>query len=600
MAVNRYDSPAQAKFMNTYVPIPFEQLYTLGKQAKEDVDKAMNALSTTLDKWSEFRSPSEVDTKAWYDETLGKAKPIVNEFATNLDKLKSPEGKAQIYSLINNVDRAKLSTLMQSKEGLLTRQKVNQQLMLNGKYNPLWHDVDFGNYDTLKSGIYNDIAPLAYSSIKELTDPYVNNIKDSFIGRKGGFLVSGVTGDQIKGIFDANRSGILSTPQAQKHMQVYMQQNPDATADEAAEWFMQKAYTDNQKYIRDNVQADPYGLLNAKLAATRSSKESASVGQSRPMELYGNLAIKRDAKWNEIADKMMKDGEISPHDSAEMVLSKISSRLYGEALSNPNKAKELMLSQSIKLPTSELKYILNPSDPEAADVNFKTKGSPKNSNTIALQDFSYAVPMTKDGIPVAEISKEFILNNSTDIMKQFKGWLGSPIDKETRTQKLNDLADAYSGIVSNIVRSLNVGYMKPNERMQDYGIISNSGITQMPLATGKVFVSESQLDEILESNKSNFGSLSKRDIENILFKEGIAGKHIIGKKLKERPLIDDEEADEDYYEINIGLPILEEPAAIKAFDDAWAAKIFGGSASFKAEPMHKAVAFDNRRTNSNI
>ena len=39
--VNRYDNPAQAEFINTYVPIPFEQLYTLGKQAKENVDQAL-------------------------------------------------------------------------------------------------------------------------------------------------------------------------------------------------------------------------------------------------------------------------------------------------------------------------------------------------------------------------------------------------------------------------------------------------------------------------------------------------------------------------------------------------------------------------------
>lgn len=260
MAVNRYDNPAQAKFMNTYVPIPFEQLYTLGKQAKADVDKAMTDLSSTLDKWSDFRSPSAIDTQNWYNETLGKAKPIVDKLASNLDLLKSPEGKAQIYSLINNVDRAKLSTLMQSREGLLTRQKVNQQLMLNGKYNPLWHDVDFGNYNTLESGIYNDVAPLAYSSIKDMTDQYVNNLKDSYIGRKDGFIYSGVTGEQIKGILDANRSGILSTPQAQKHMQVYMQQNPGATQEEAAEWLMQKAYTDNQEYVRQNINVDPYAM----------------------------------------------------------------------------------------------------------------------------------------------------------------------------------------------------------------------------------------------------------------------------------------------------------------------------------------------------
>ena len=41
MAINRYDTPAQAEFINTYVPIPFEQLYTLGRDAKAEVDKAI-------------------------------------------------------------------------------------------------------------------------------------------------------------------------------------------------------------------------------------------------------------------------------------------------------------------------------------------------------------------------------------------------------------------------------------------------------------------------------------------------------------------------------------------------------------------------------
>lgn len=61
--VNRYDNPAQAEFINTYVPIPFEQLYTLGKQAKENVDQALKDYSTALDKWAEFQSPSAADTK---------------------------------------------------------------------------------------------------------------------------------------------------------------------------------------------------------------------------------------------------------------------------------------------------------------------------------------------------------------------------------------------------------------------------------------------------------------------------------------------------------------------------------------------------------
>jgi hypothetical protein len=37
---NYYDQPAQASFMNTYVPIPFDELYRLGASAKADVEKA--------------------------------------------------------------------------------------------------------------------------------------------------------------------------------------------------------------------------------------------------------------------------------------------------------------------------------------------------------------------------------------------------------------------------------------------------------------------------------------------------------------------------------------------------------------------------------
>lgn len=57
---------------------------------------------------------------------MGKAKPIIDKLAQNIDSLKTPEGRAQINSLINNVDRYKLATLKQSREGMLQRMEMNQ------------------------------------------------------------------------------------------------------------------------------------------------------------------------------------------------------------------------------------------------------------------------------------------------------------------------------------------------------------------------------------------------------------------------------------------------------------------------------------------
>ena len=94
--VNRYDNPAQAEFINTYVPIPFEQLLSLGKQAKENVDQALKDYSTALDKWAEFQSPSAADTKAYYDETYGRALPVAEELSKNLDMIKTAEGISKI------------------------------------------------------------------------------------------------------------------------------------------------------------------------------------------------------------------------------------------------------------------------------------------------------------------------------------------------------------------------------------------------------------------------------------------------------------------------------------------------------------------------
>lgn len=269
MAINRYDTPAEARFINTYAPLPFEQLYTLGKEAKASVDTALAETDAALAKWSEFQSPSAVDTNTWYNETIGRANPIINEMAANPDLIKSAEGRARLQSAIRNVDRAKLSTLLQSRENLVSRQKMNQELMARGMYNPEWHNVDFLNYDTTKAGTFNDVSPLAYKSIQDLTEPYYKGIQDSFLQTKGGYDYTGVTPEMIANIADTNFSGIVNTPEAQKHMELYRKQT-GADEEQAKAWLKERVVQDNLKYARINREANKFALQNN--AAVRSSK----------------------------------------------------------------------------------------------------------------------------------------------------------------------------------------------------------------------------------------------------------------------------------------------------------------------------------------
>lgn len=275
METNLYDQPAQARFLNTYVPINFGELYRIGAAQKEVVDQAQRELSGNLQKWSEFQSPSAVDTQKYYDLTINKLAPTIQELSSNPDLIKTAAGRSQLQSMINSVDYRSLSNLRQSRDAMLSRQKANQELMMKGLFNPMWHDVDFQNYDTLGSNqIFNDVSPLAYKSEVDLVEPFVNNLKDSFITSRNGYEWYGVTPEQTRQQVDSNLSSILNTPYAQKHIQVLQQQG--LTPQQALETFTSNVYRAAEEQARVNRKEDSAYWERQKLAA-KADKDAGGI-----------------------------------------------------------------------------------------------------------------------------------------------------------------------------------------------------------------------------------------------------------------------------------------------------------------------------------
>lgn len=261
MATNRFDKPIESEYISQYTPIPFEQLYAIGKANNERVDKAYQDLGNQFTKWSEFRSPSAVDTKRWYDLTVGAGQDVVNKLAANPDLIKTAEGRSLIQSFINTRPYNELSQLQQSREGLLQRQKVNQQLMLSGKYNPLWHEVDFTNYNTLDSGVFNDVAPLAYKSEVDLVKPYVDNLKAGYIRSDGSYDYSGVSTDRTDEQIAKNISAIYNTPEAQMHINTLVRQG--FTPDQARALFTDRIYRAGREFAYEDREANEFAKLES-------------------------------------------------------------------------------------------------------------------------------------------------------------------------------------------------------------------------------------------------------------------------------------------------------------------------------------------------
>lgn len=287
MAVNRFDKPVESQYISQYVPIPFEQLYKVGKEYNDRVEAAYNTINEQLNKWKEFRSPSAVDTQAFYDLTLKPAQELVNKFAANPDLIKTQAGRAEIQQFINSRPYGELSNLQQSRDAMLQRQKLEQQLSLAGKYNPLWHGMDYTNYDTSTSGIMNDLNLIPYKSEVDLVKPYVDNLKPSYLYSKNGYDYSGVSTDTTDEMVKRNLSSIYNTPEAQMHINALMKQG--LTREQANEQFINSIYLAGREFAYENREANAFELLNQRLINSRKNVQGKDQNYNGPFYLTQSI-----------------------------------------------------------------------------------------------------------------------------------------------------------------------------------------------------------------------------------------------------------------------------------------------------------------------
>lgn len=295
MAANMYDQAAQAQFINTYVPINFGELYRVGAAQKAAVDEAAQQFGTQLQKFGEFQSPSQIDTQRYYDLTIGRQdfQNAINQMVSNPDALKDAAFRSQLQSMINSVDYGTLSNLRSSRDAMLKRQEINQKLMLENRFNLLWHYVDFANYDTVNSKIFDDITPLPYMSIRELVEPYVNNLKGEFLGAKNGFLWNGVTDEMTDAQLQKNLSSIQNTPQYQKYLETY--QKMGLNPEQAQQQLLNEIYTAGREYTWNKADRDPMAIENMRL-----QRKYASAANTANNLLNLTRVLESDATRNHL------------------------------------------------------------------------------------------------------------------------------------------------------------------------------------------------------------------------------------------------------------------------------------------------------------
>lgn len=372
MAANMYDQAAQAQFINTYVPINFGELYRIGAAQKQAVDQAAEQFTTQLQKFGEFRSPSRVDTENYYNMTIGREdfQNAINQMVSNPDYMKDASNRAQLQSLINSVDYAALSQLKESADyqrmGLQTRAKMKAE----GRLKDSWDKSDIVNYDTLGTGkIFDDITPVAYMNLNELSTPYFNDLKPGFLGTDyvngTRYVVTGNNMEDLMAVATAKFNDLIDTPQGQKYFEEYLAMN-NGDANAAKSQFINAVA---QSQI-DRTRRPKYDVDPAFIEQLRYSLKAKAAGASEASQVLPDLS--RILATTTVQNNLATLGGLTPEERSAVASGQANSEVYQKAsrnMSNNLKTAWNSLSKASGINSASRKLLDMISQPLSKEVD---------------------------------------------------------------------------------------------------------------------------------------------------------------------------------------------------------------------------------------
>ena len=372
MAANMYDQAAQAQFINTYVPINFGELYRIGAAQKQAVDQAAEQFTTQLQKFGEFRSPSRVDTENYYNMTIGREdfQNAINQMVSNPDYMKDASNRAQLQSLINSVDYAALSQLKESADyqrmGLQTRAKMKAE----GRLKDSWDKSDIANYDTLGTGkIFDDITPVAYMNLNELSTPYFNDLKPGFLGTDyvngTRYVVTGNNMEDLMAVATAKFNDLIDTPQGQKYFEEYLAMN-NGDANAAKSQFINAVA---QSQI-DRTRRPKYDVDPAFIEQLRYSLKAKAAGASEASQVLPDLS--RILATTTVQNNLATLGGLTPVERSAVASGQANSEVYQKAsrnMSNNLKTAWNSLSKASGINSASRKLLDMISQPLSKEVD---------------------------------------------------------------------------------------------------------------------------------------------------------------------------------------------------------------------------------------
>lgn len=227
--INRYDSPAESNYFNTFVPLPLDQITALGMKRQEDLERKQDFAYKTLDE------ASLID----YIPTSHDEYRVKNEFLPEIQRLAE---EAMSVDLSNPVEWAKYSTrikrlalsddikrIEQSAAAHRQALAIAAEQKMKGVYNPLLDDTaNLAKGWDSRTNIFSYV-PESQINKAELFAPYYRDLANqSRYGEMNGIRGQwvGISRSRVDEVAAQAAQELIGTPGGQQIVRLALTTNP--------------------------------------------------------------------------------------------------------------------------------------------------------------------------------------------------------------------------------------------------------------------------------------------------------------------------------------------------------------------------------------
>lgn len=385
--VNRYDQAAPVQYVSQYVPIPFQELVTLGKHYADERKAAEKELSSYIKNIGDFHSLITKDNESYRDIALNEQlKARINEAVANPSVMKSAAWRSGLFGDINSVDYASLSKLKASAEAAKVYDTAVKKLAMEGKMPPGWEPDYFNTYSTVDSGQVFNATPLPYTTISDMVHPLVDNLKSEYINTRGGYDYFGVSDSRAEDQVDRNKSELLARQDVQRMIGMYQSMGMSREAAEDA--FFTQAKTAAREKAYENRTPNQYALLDAQYKyqiAKEAAKAKGKGGSEDNSHLTRRQLIDYDLanksnKWIKQNPELLK----MQSDVALLYKKAIETGMQEDANAFNEANKELIMNWQQSANSNRSDYMKEQFEKTA---KFKPTANPKSSKNYSRDGY---------------------------------------------------------------------------------------------------------------------------------------------------------------------------------------------------------------------